>query len=155
MRGRASAVLEYAQRGLGFGEFDAPLINLPTGPIWLHFGGSAYQTLLCALIPSLHPAAWLVGLATRGYPDQAALGALAEREITLRQAVERYYEELEPALAPGRYQHELPEACRRQIVSNLLDLSMFRRWLETRHVWEVAREDPRWEHLQMALRREA
>ena len=155
---RGPTRLEYAvhaQRGLGFGEFDAPLINLPTGPIWLHFGGSAYQTLLCALMSSLHPATWLVGLATRGYPDQAALGALAGREVTLRQAVERYYKELEPALAPGRYQSQLPEACRRQVVSNLLDLSRFQRWLETRHVWEVAPEDPRWEHLQVALRREA
>ena len=82
--------LEYAvhaRRGLGFGEFDAPLISLTTGPVWLHFGGSAYQTLLRALMPNLHSAAGLVGLATRGYPDETALGALAGREGTLRETV--------------------------------------------------------------------
>ena len=151
---RGPTRLEYAvhaQRGLGFGEFDAPLINLPAGPVWLHFGGSAYQTLLCALMPSLHPATWLVGLATHGCPDETVLGALAGQEDALRQAVERHYEELEPVLAPGRYQHDLPEACRREVVADLLDLPRFRQWLETRHVWEVAREDPRWKHLQTTL----
>ena len=155
---RGPTGLEYAvhaRRGLGFGEFDAPLISLTTGPVWLHFGGSAYQTLLRALMPNLHSATGLVGLATRGYPDETALGALAGREGTLRETIEQHYEELESALAPGPYQPDLPEACRHEIVANLLDLTRFRQWLETRNVWELTHEDPRWEHLQMVLRRDA
>ena len=127
------------------------MIRLASGPVWLHFGGSAYQTLLRALMPTLHSAAGLVGLATRGYPDEMALGALAGREGTLRETIERHYEELESALAPGPYQPDLPAACRHEIVANLLDLTRFRQWLETRKVWELTREDPRWEHLQRVL----
>ena len=151
---RGPTRLEYAihaRRGLGFDESDAPLVNLPSGPVWLHFGGSAYQTMLCALMPNLRPATSLVGLATIGYPGEETLGVLAERTDILRQAVQRHYEELEPALAPGRYQQDLPEVCRREVVTNLLDPSSFRLWLETRHIWEVGNGDPRWEHLQKAL----
>lgn len=56
----------HVRRGLGLGEPDAPMLDSPEGLIWLHFGGSGFQTLLCALVPDLRPIGGLAGLGGRG-----------------------------------------------------------------------------------------
>lgn len=145
---------EYAmhvQRGFGLGKADAPLLDLSSGPVWLHFGGSAYQALLCGLLPSVYPAAGLSGLAIRGKPDDTILAELSERTDALQNAVEEHFEVLEPALSPGPYQRRLPEQCRRLVVADLFDLSAFRRWLFSRRVWQLTDADPRYAHLQTML----
>ena len=82
---------EYAihvRRGLGFGEFDAPVIDSADESTWFHFGGSAYQYLLCALLRlgALGP---LTGLAVRGSLESDTLAGLAAaQEVALREAVE-------------------------------------------------------------------
>ena len=148
--------LEYAvhvRRGLGLGESDAPILDCPDGPIWLHFGGSGFQTLLCALMPDLRPTAGLAGLAVSGGRiDGTLLGELASRESALRQAVESHFAALEPVLSVGPFQRHLPEECRRRVVDELIDVPAFQRWLRTRHVWEMTRDDPRWTLVEAALR---
>lgn len=145
---------EYAlhvQRGFGLSEADAPLLDLPSGPVWLHFGGSAYQALLCGLLPSVYPVAGLAGLAIRGRPDGTILAELSERTDALKNAVEERFEVLEPALSPGPYQRRLSEQCRRQVVADLFDLSAFRRWLISRRMWQLTLNDQRYAHLQAML----
>lgn len=146
--------LEYAvhvRRGLGLEELDAPLFYLPGGMVWLHFGGSTYQALLCSLLPSLHPIGGLAGLAINGNPTGTVLAELAKQEGALRSAVEEHFAELEPALAPGPYQRNLPEQCRQKVVTELFDIPAFQRWLETRHVWQMKRNDSRWKHVRSTL----
>ena len=43
----------HVRRGLGFDDVDAPIVMFEEGPLWLHFGGSAYETALVRLLPSL------------------------------------------------------------------------------------------------------
>ena len=147
--------LEYAvhvRRGLGLGESDAPVLDSPDGPIWLHFGGSGFQILLCALVPALHPIGGLAGLAVAGSRiDGTLLGELASRTARLGHAVDNHFAALEPVLSAGPFQRHLPGECRRRVVAELIDVPAFRRWLSTRHVWEMVRNDPRWTHVQTAL----
>lgn len=146
--------LEYSvhvRRGLGMEELDAPIFCLPGGMIWLHFGGSTYQALLCSLLPGLHPIGGLAGLAVKGTPTSPVLTELANQEGVLRSAVEEHFAELEPSLAPGPYQRNLPEQCRRKVVTELFDIPAFQHWLETRHVWQMKRNDSRWKHVRSTL----
>ena len=146
---------EYAvhvRRGLGLGESDAPILDCPGGPIWLHFGGSGFQTLLCALMPDLRPTAGLAGLAVSGGRiDGTLLGELTSRESALHQAVDSHFADLEPVLSVGPFQRHLPEECRRRVVEELIDVPAFRRWLKTRHVWEMTRDDHGWPLVEAAL----
>ena len=141
----------HVRRGLGMEELDAPILCLPGGMVWLHFGGSTYQTLLCSLVPGLHPISGLAGLAVNGTPTGPVLAELAKQENALRSAVEKHFAELEPSLAPGPYQRNLPEQCRRKVVTELFDIPAFQHWLETRHVWQVKRNDSRWKHVRSTL----
>ena len=146
--------LEYAvhvRRGLSLRETDAPILDLPGGLIWLHFGGSGYQILLCDLLPELHPMGVLAGLAVSGCPADAALSDLSIRESTLRQAVDNRFEDLERVLSVGPYQRYLPSECRRRVVAELVDVPALRHWLETRCVWQMTSNDPRWRHVTAAL----
>ena len=141
---------EYAvhvRRGLGFGEFDAPVIDSDDESTWFHFGGSAHQFLLCELL-RLDALGSLAGLAVRGSPESGTLAGLAASgEVALREAVETRFEQLEHLLDPGPYQRDLPEPCRRGVVAELFDVLRFQQWLKTRRVWRLARDDPRWSRL--------
>ena len=142
--------LEYAthvRRGWDLSELDAPFIELSGGLIWFHFGGSAYQTLLCDLVPGLRPAGTLSGLAIAGRPSGTALRDLATQEAVLRDAVDNSYEVLERVLSVGPYQRYLPDQCRREVVADLLDVTAFGHWLQTRDLWRMKRTDPRWDQL--------
>ena len=147
--------LEYAvhvRRGLGLSDSDAPVLDSPDGRIWLHFGGSGFQTLLCALVPDIRPIGGLAGLAVAGGPiDGTLLCELASRTARLGHAVESHFADLEPVLSVGPFQRHLPDECRRRIVVDLFDVPAFRRWLTTRRVWEMAGNDPRWTRVQAAL----
>ena len=146
--------LEYAvhvRRGLDLGEFDAPILDLPVGLIWLHFGGSGFQVLLCDLLPELRPVGVMAGLAVTGSPTDIALNDLAMRESTLRQAVDNRFEDLERVLSVGPYQGYLPSECRRRVVADLIDVPALRHWLETRRVWQMTNDDPRWSHVTATL----
>ena len=148
--------LEYAvhvRRGLGLSDSDAPMFStLRTGRIWLHFGGSGFQTLLCALVPDIRPIGGLAGLAVAGSRvDATLLAELASGQARLDRVVESHFAVLEPVLSVGPFQRHLPDECRRRVVAELMDAPAFRRWLRTRHVWEMANDDPRWTHVQTAL----
>ena len=147
--------LEYAvhvRRGLGLGESDAPILDSPNGPIWLHFGGSGFQTLLCALVPDVRPIGGLAGLAVAGRRiDGTLLGELASRKAGLDHAVESHYAALESVLSVGPFQRYLPDECRRRVVAELIDVPAFQCWLRTRDVWEMTGDDPRWAHVRNAL----
>ena len=140
----------HVQRGLGLDGIDAPLLNLPNGSIWLHFGGSAYQALLCDLLPFLSPIAGLAGLAVKGSVAGTVLAEVAGRG-PLRNAVEERFAILEPSLSPGPFQRELPEQCRKQVASDLFDLHGFHRWLLSRRVWQMTSNDQHWAHIQTML----
>ena len=147
---RGPTGFEYAvhvRRGTGLGNQDAPLVNSPRGWIWFHFGGSAYQILLCHLLPELDPAAGLAGLALKGVPGEGELTRLAADRDGLRLGVEERFEELERLLAVGPYQRYLPEHCRQQVVTALFDLTSFQNWLMTRRVREIAPDDPCSQHI--------
>ena len=147
--------LEYAvhvRRGLGLNESDAPIFDSPHGQIWLHLGGSGFQTLLCALVPGLRPIGGLAGLAVAGSRiDATSLDELASGQARLVHAIESHFAVLEPALSVGPFQRHLPDECRRQVVAELIDVPAFRGWLRTRHVWEMTRDDRRWAHVRTAL----
>ena len=145
---------EYAvhvRRGIGIDETDAPILEFSDGPVWLHFGGSAYQALLCALLPHVRPVAGLAGLAVSGDVSDTVLAEVSMRGETLRGEVEERFEILEPALSLGPYQRRLSEQCRRQVVVDLFDLPAFRSWLASRKVWRLTRHDEQWARLRTLL----
>ena len=146
--------LEYAahvRRGLGLGELDAPFFDSPDGPIWLHFGGSAYQTLLCRTSPALRPVGPLGGLAVNGVPTKSVLDELIVQKEVLRRTVDQIFVDLEPLLAVGPYQCDLPDQCRRKVVADLVDIQAFQNWLKTRRLWRITHSDPYWNRLQVIL----
>lgn len=136
---------EYAthvRRGFGIGEEEAPIIDTDAGPCWLHFGGSAYQRLLCEVVPGLRPLGRLSGLAVMGQPQTEELAAVADAHEELRAALGRIFDSLEPLLALGPYQRLLPETCRRNVVNEVFDLPAFMHWLGTRKVGVPSSADP-------------
>ena len=144
---------EYAvhvQRGLGLDDLDSPFLDLPGGSVWLHFGGSAYEALLCDLLPFLSRITGLTGLAVKGSVGGPVLAEVAGRD-DLCSAVEERFTTLEPTLSPGPLQRELPEQCRKQVVADLFDPQAFRRWLLSRHVWQLTCGDQRWAKIQATL----
>ena len=146
------AYAAHVRRGLGLDERDAPLLDTSQGMILLHFGGSGYQTLLCALVPDIRPVAGLAGLAVVDSPvDSALFIELAAREDRLRHAVDAHFEALESIASTGPFQRYLPEDCRRRVVAELMDIHGLQRWLRTRRVWTMGRDDPRWMVVQAAL----
>ena len=146
---------EYAvhvRRGFGLSESDAPIVHSPHGQIWLHFGGSGFQTLLCALVPHLRPIGSLAGLAVaEGRVDGTLLAQLASRKERIDRTVESHFAALESVLSVGPFERYLPVECRQRVVMELLDIPAFRCWLRTRHVWEMVQDDPWWIHVQTAL----
>lgn len=146
------AYAEHVRRGLGLEETDAPLIETPNGLIWLHFAGSRYRIVLCMLLPDLRPVAGLAGLAVdAGKVEYSKLVDLAEEDVRLRHAVESGFEDLEPVVSAGPFQRYLPEACRREVVAELVDIPALQQWLKTRRVWRMTKEDPHWALVQGAL----
>ena len=142
----------HVRRGLGLGESDAPMLDSPDGLIWLHFGGSGFQTLLCALVPDLRPIGGLAGLGVAGSRvDAMVLAELASGKARLDRVVESHFAALEPVLSVGPFQRHLPDECRRRVVAELMGVPAFQRWLRTRRVWEMTKDDPRWTHVQTAL----
>ncbi len=141
----------HVRRGLGLDEDDAPLIDSPDGLMWLHFGGSGYQTLLCALVPDLRPIGGLAGLAVAGNSALNPGGNLHMKETVVREAVGFFFANLESNLAVGPYQQYLPNQIRRQVVADLVDIPAFRHWLRTRHVWPMVKNDPRRKKVDAAL----
>lgn len=141
---------EYAthvQRGWELRGHDAPLLHISKKlTCWFHFGGTAYQTLLCDLIPNLRPIHRLSGLAVAS-PTGLSLDNLAIDDTVLRQAVENRFEDFERVLSVGRYQNYLPDQCRRAVVVDLFDVSAFYHWLHTRHLWTMKSSDNRWSQM--------
>ena len=153
---RAPTGLEYAthvRRGLGLNDDDAPFLETADGPIWLHFGGSGYQTLLCTIVPDLRPLVGLAGLAVAvgSRVDRSSLAELASQEARLEHAVESHFATLEPVLAAGPFQNQLPNECRQRVIAELINIREFRRWIITRNVWEITRQDHRGTDLRSAL----
>ena len=147
---RAPLRREYAvhvRRGLGMEEQDAPLVDLPCGLTWFHFGGAEYEVALCDLF-QLRPIAALSGLAV-GVESGGALSStrLDVSESRLRQVVDDGFTDLERVLAVGPYQRALPDACRRNVVTALMDVPELRGWLRSRRVWRMTCDDPRCEHM--------
>ena len=146
------AFAEHVRRGLGFDDCDAPLVETPSGSIWLHFAGSGYQILLRALLPDLRPVAGLAGLALDALRvEEGQLVELATEDGRLRHAVASHFADLERVVAAGPFQRHLPEACRREVVAELVDVPALRRWLSTRRVWHLTRDDPQWPLVEGAL----
>ena len=148
---RAPVRREYAvhvRRGLGMEEEDAPLVDLSSGLTWFHFGGAEYEIALCELVQGLRPIGALAGLAVR-VDSGGALSStrLDVSESRLRQVVDDRFADLERVLAVGPYQHALPEARRRSVVAALMDVPVFRRWLQCRRVWRMTSDDSRCEHV--------
>lgn len=147
---RAPLRREYAvhvRRGMGMEEQDAPLVDLPDGLTWFHFGGADYEVALRELLP-VRLIAGLSGLAV-GVDSGGGLSStrLDVSEDLLRQVVKERFTDLERVLAAGAYQDALPDACRRKVVAALMDVPTFRRWLRTRRVWRMTGDDPRCEHI--------
>ena len=151
---RAPVGLEFTthvRRGLGFDEVDAPLVSPDGDPVWLHFGGSAYQTVLAYIAPSVRPLAGLQGVAMAGQPSKGELRRLASSERALCDAVESLHDSLKHSAAPGRYHSDLPEPCRKEVISDLFDVPRFVQWLATRRVWDLDENDPRRKSLNAIL----
>ena len=141
----------HVRRGLGFDDVDAPIVPFDEGPRWLHFGGSAYETALLNVLPSLRPRAPLAGFAVDGQPATDQLHRTAAQEKGLFDAVEAIAESVETTLSPGPYHRILPEPCRRRITMNLFDVQRFKTWLASRNVWELPPDDRRLGAVRAAL----
>lgn len=141
----------HVRRGLGFDDVDAPIVTLDDGPLWAHFGGSAYETALVELLPSLRSRAGLAGLAVSGRPTTDQLYRTAAQENLLVDAMAAIAQSVEPTLSPGPYHRLLPESCRRRVTTDLFDMQRFRTWIADRHVWELPPDDRRIDEVRGAL----
>ena len=141
----------HVQRGLGFQDADAPVVLLDENPVWLHFGGSAYETALLSLLPSLRPRAGLAGIAASGQTTVDQLCRTAAHENELISAVEAITESFQATLSPGPYHHLLPEPYRTSVTMNLFDVQRFKTWLASRRVWELTPTDGRTDVVRAAL----
>ena len=138
------AFAEHVRRGLGFGESDAPLLDTPDGPIWLHFAGSAYEIVLRAALAGLRSVPGLGGLGVESSGvEENELAELAMEEGRLRHAIESHTAELERVVSAGPFQRHLPATCREQVVTELVGMPVLGRWLSTRRVWHLTADDPR------------
>ncbi|GAB6064270.1 DEAD/DEAH box helicase [Deferrisoma palaeochoriense] len=131
------AFAEHVRRGLGLKTTDAPVVSLPGGCYWFHFGGSAYETVLKGLFHGLAGLPALKGLAVRGRVEEARLRALAQDESRLRSVLSRFADDLVPSLSLGRYHSYLPEDVRRRVALQLFDVPGFAEWLAGRRVLDI------------------
>lgn len=141
----------HVRRGLGFHDVDAPIVTLDDGPLWLHFGGSAYETALVKLFPSLRSRPGLAGLAVSGRLTADQLYRTAAQEKLLVDAMAAIAQSVEPTLSPGPYHRLLPESCRRRVTTDLFDMQRFRTWIANRHLWELPPDDRRLDEVRGAL----
>ena len=141
----------HVRRGLGFNDVDAPIVRFDEGPLWLHFGGSAYEIALLKLLPFLRPRAGLAGLAVSGQLTADQLCRIAARENVLLDAMAAVAQSVESTLPVGPYHRLLPESCRRRITTDLFDMQHFRIWIANRHVWELPPDDRRLDAVRAAL----
>lgn len=145
---------EYAahvRRGLGFAEDDAPVLSIDGEPLWLHFGGSAWETVLDRLLPSPRRLPGLDGIAMSGAPGDGELRRAVSSAPVLQESVESLYESIEPSVAPGRYRALLPERCRKRICAALFDVPAFMKWAANRKIRELRPDDPRFAAAQRAM----
>ena len=145
---------EYAahvRRGLGFADDDAPILSIDGEPLWLHFGGSAWETVLDRLLPSARPLSGLDGIAMSGGPGDGELRRAVSGASGLQALVESLYESVEPSVAPGRYRALLPEHCRKRVCAALFDVPAFMEWAASRKIRELRPDDPRSTAAQRAL----
>ena len=141
----------HVRRGLGFDDADAPVVLFDEAPLWLHFGGSAYEMAMVNIFPSFRPRGGLAGLAVSGRPAADQLYRTAAQEKGVFDAVEAIAQSVETTLSPGPYHRLLPDPCRRRIATDLFDVQRFRTWLASRRVWELPPDDGRLDRVQAAL----
>ena len=140
---RGAEYAAHVRRGLGFDERDAPIALIEENPVWLHFGGGAYEAVLASLLPSVRKLAGMSGLAMAGHPGAEDPKRAAGGENALSDLVEELYEDLEFFLETGPFQRFLPKPCRKRVTVDLFDAPRFRRWLASRRVWELGASDRR------------
>ena len=145
----------HVRRGLGFDDTDAPIVLFDENPLWLHFGGSAYETALTKILSSLRPRTGLAGLAVAGRLTEEQVHRTAAQENSLLEVVDAIADSVEATLSPGPYHRLLPERCRRRVTMNLFNVQRFREWLVSRNVWELSPDDKRLEAVRAALSADA
>jgi hypothetical protein len=128
------AFAEHVRRGLGLEEIESPILEVPGGPLWFHFGGSAYEAVLKALLPSMESVRSLKGLALRGRPEGSQLEVLGTDTDRLRGILTRFGDTLIPSMSLGRYHSDLPEAVRTQVALEMFDVDSFADWIARRRI---------------------
>jgi hypothetical protein len=123
---------EHVRRGFGFGSVAAPVLRGPSGNLWFHFGGSAFEAVLKVLIPGLRSVRGVTGLALGGNPDEQALRALAKETDRLADMLRGLIDDVASPMTLGRYHDLLPRDVRAAVCLQLLDPEGFARWLESR-----------------------
>ena len=135
---RAPTRLEYARHtllGLGFVENDAPILDLGDRSLWLHFGGSAYEAALLALLSSTKRCNGLDGLAIWQAPEYDQLENLLSDKDRIIDIASGITAKLASTLSPGPYHSSLPNDVQMEVVLGLFDIHGFIRWLETRRIF--------------------
>ena len=123
---------EHVRRGLGFGSEAAPVLQGPSGHLWFHFGGSAFEAVLKALIPGLRSVRGLTGLALGGTPSDQVLRAWADDTDRLADMLRALVDDIASPMSLGRYHDLLPSEVRSAVCLRLLDLDGLARWLSSR-----------------------
>lgn len=125
---------EHVRRGFGFQTTDAPLLSGPEGYLWFHFGGSEYEAVLVALLPSLCREPGLRGLALRGALSGEMLRALAGDDGRLSEKLEELVDDMAVPASLGRYHRDLPEQVRREVALHRIGPEGLRQWLISRRL---------------------
>lgn len=123
---------EHVRHGLGFGSEAAPVLQGPSGYLWFHFGGSAFEAVLKGLIPGLRSVRGLAGLALGGTPSEPALLALAGDIDRLTHMLRGLADDVATPMTLGRYHDQLPRDVRTEVCLQLLDPDALARWLASR-----------------------
>lgn len=129
---------EHVRKGLGFGDQDAPVLELRGEPLWFHFGGSAYEIALRSLFEDLRGVRALRGLALRGVVTADHLLLLTQRPNYIRSNIYNIIDSLVTSLSLGRFHRELPQDIQMKVALEVFDLKSFCEWLGSRSIFSCS-----------------
>lgn len=142
---------EHVRRGLGFGEKDAPIFGTDVQPLWFHFGGSAYESLLLALLPALVRAPGLSGLALGGVVTQESIAMVTNNQVAVYEKINKLADKIVSSLSLGRYHSSLPIEVRTSVAVEAFGPNDFYSWLTSRKIFTLGETHKAGQNLRNAL----
>lgn len=128
--------------GLGLRKVDTLQFSHGDVDYWFHFGGSAYEAMIVALLPDMKSVRRLKGFALSGAIDRTKLDAIAHDPDRVTDAAEKMEQQLAGLYSPGPYHKLLPDDVRIATTVALFCPEEFCRWLSTLEIHPLKHGHP-------------